>query len=88
MNTMQEKIPDIFKLCTVSPVIVCSKNATVSLADAKYSRDQGIVILDYVAIDKLMQMLNTNRDTRQVLKFIKECQWKYNVGSGNFIGSY
>ena len=77
INTMKNQISDIFKKCAVTPIIVYTKNAAISPSDTKYSRDQRIVILDQYSIDKLLEMLFTNRDIRQVLYFIKEEQWKY-----------
>jgi hypothetical protein len=45
INTIKGEIPDVFRLCTVTPVIVCSKNAATS-SIAKYSRDQRIAVLE------------------------------------------
>ena len=88
INTMEDELPNIFSKCTVTPVIVYTKNATISSQDKKYSRDQEIVILDNLAIDKLLEMLNTNRNTRQVLDFIEECHWKYDDRIENMVGPY
>ena len=88
INTMEEEIPDVFNLCTITPIIAYSKNAAISPTDAKYAQDQRIVILDCIAIDKLVEMLNTNRNPKKALTFIKDYQWKHNVGTENFIGPY
>lgn len=77
VNKMETEMPDIFRLCNVTPVIACSKNAAISPSDAKYSRAQKIVILEDFDIEKLLEMLNTNREPRQVLAYLEKCKLKY-----------
>ncbi|MCZ2808214.1 MAG: hypothetical protein O2V44_02550 [Candidatus Bathyarchaeota archaeon] len=77
VNKMEKEMPDLFSACTVTPVVVCSKSAAISPSDAKYSREQEIAILQDYDIDKLLEMLNTNREPRQVLGYIEDCKWKY-----------
>jgi len=77
INKIETEMPDLFSICTVTPVVVCSKSAAISPSDAKYSREQGIAILQDYDIDKLLEMLNTNREPRQVLRHIEECKRKY-----------
>jgi len=77
VNEMERSMPDLFDKCTVTPVLVCSKDVAINPSDLKYSREQGITILQGFDIDKLLKMLTTNRKPRQVLRYIEECKWKY-----------
>ncbi|MCW3985166.1 MAG: hypothetical protein NWE91_01985 [Candidatus Bathyarchaeota archaeon] len=84
VNEMESEMPDLFDRCTLTPVAVCSKDVAIAPSDLKYSREQGIAILQGYDIDKLLEMLNTNRKPRQVLRYIEECKWKYVDTSGDY----
>ncbi len=77
INKMGTEMPDLFAKCTVTPIVVCSKDAAISPSDAKYSVEQGIVILQNDDVDKLLEMLNTNRTTRQVREYIEKCRLRH-----------
>lgn len=77
VNEMEREMPDLFRTCTVTPVVVCSKSAAISPSDTKYSGEQGIAILQDYDIDKLLEMLNTNRESKQVLRYIEECKLRH-----------
>ena len=81
---MEMKMPNLFNVCTVTPVVVCSEVAAISPSDAKYSSEQSIAILQDHDIDKLLEMLSTNRESRQVLRYIEGCLLKYIDTSGDY----
>lgn len=46
---------------------------SISPSDARYSDEQGIVILQSDDIDKLLEMLSANRRTKDVISYINTC---------------
>jgi hypothetical protein len=84
VEKMKAELPDLFDTCTVTPVVVSSKVATISQSDAKYASTQEIVILQDHDIDKLLEMLTTNRETKKMLSFIQSCKGKYVQDSGGY----
>jgi len=83
VNEMEREIPELFDICTVTPVVVSSKDVAIDPSHLKYSREQGIAILQDYDIDKLLEILSTNRKPREVLRYIAECKWKYVDTSGD-----
>lgn len=71
LNKMEIEMPDLFGRCSITPIIVSSEIASISPSDAKHSAKQGIVILQSHDIDKLLEMLNTNRTMKEVIKYIE-----------------
>jgi len=84
VNKMETEMADLFDICTVTPIVVYSEVAAISPSDAKYSREQGIAILQNHDLDKLLEMLNTNRKPKHVLSYIEECKWKYTDTLGDY----
>lgn len=84
VNKMRTKISDLFDFCTVTPVTVCSESAAISPTDLKYAKEQGISIMQDHDIDKLLEMLKTNRDPKDVLKYIEEQKWLFTDSVGNY----
>jgi len=84
INKMEIEMPNLFDICTVTPIIVCSNIAAISPSDAKYSSEQGIAILQNYDIQKLLEMLNTNRQAKRVLEYIEGCKWKYSDTLGYY----
>lgn len=74
ITEMEKQIPNLFDVCSITPIVVCSKVAAISPSDKKYSAEQGIVVLQSPNIDKLLEMLNTNREARAVIKYIENCK--------------
>lgn len=71
---MKIELPDLYGKCTVTPVVVCTEIASISSSDAQYASQNGIVILKTDHIDKLLEMLNTNRKSTDVVEYIKSCR--------------
>lgn len=74
ITKMEKQIPNLFGVCSITPMVVCSKGAAISPSDKKYSAEQGIVVMQRNHIDKLLEMLNTNRKPQQVIKYIEDCK--------------
>ena len=72
ITKMEKQIPNLFHVCSITPIVVCSEVTSISPSDAKYSAKQGIVIMQNRHIDKLLEMLNTNREPLEVIKYTEE----------------
>lgn len=71
LDEMEKKMPDLFDKCTITPIVVSSRIASVPPSDAQYAAQLGIVIMQSYNIDVLLEMLSTNRKTEEVIKYIK-----------------
>jgi len=76
VTKMHKEMPNLFETCKVTPMMVTSKPATVYPSDAKYARQTEMVILQDYDIDKLLEMLSTNRKPRSVIEFIEKRKWE------------
>lgn len=74
INKMEMEMPKLFDKCSITPIIVCSEVASISPSDEQYSVQQGIVIMHRQNIDILLEMLNTNRKSREVIDYIERCK--------------
>lgn len=74
ITRMEEQIPNLFGVCSITPIVVCSEVAAISPSDKKYSAEQGIVVMQRHHIDEMLEMLNTNRKPRQAIKYIEDCK--------------
>ena len=74
ITKMENQTPNLFDVCSITPIVVCSEVAAISPSDKKYSAEQGIVVIQSHHIDKLLEMLNTNRKPREVIKYIADCK--------------
>ena len=74
ITKMENQIPNLFDVCSITPIVVCSEVAAISSSDAEYSAKQGIVIMQSHHIDKLLEMLNTNRKPLEVIKYVENCK--------------
>jgi len=74
ITKMENQIPNLFDLCSITPIVVCSEVAAISPSDKKYSAEQHIVVMQRHHIDKLLELLDTNRKPRQVIKYIEDCK--------------
>ena len=74
ITKMENQTPNLFDVCSITPIVVCSEVAAISPSDKKYSAEQGIVVMQSHHIDKLLEMLNTNRKPREVIKYIADCK--------------
>jgi len=74
VRKMRKELTDLFKKCSITPIVVSSEDVSISTSDALYSAQNNIVILQRDHIDKLMEMLMTNRKSRDVIEYIKSCR--------------
>lgn len=71
VKKMQAKTTELFDKCSVTPIVVSSEMASISPSDAQYAVQNNIVIMQHNHIDTLLEMLNTNRQSREVIEYIK-----------------
>ena len=74
VRKMGKELTDLSKKCSITPIVVSSEDVPISTSDALYSAQNNIVILQRDHIDKLMEMLMTNRKSRDVIEYIKSCK--------------
>jgi len=70
VNEMRSRIRG-FSSCSVTPIVVSSEIASIPSSDVQYAYENGIVIMQRGHIDTLLEMLNTNRQARKVIEFVK-----------------
>lgn len=71
IKKMKEEMADLFSKCSVTPIVVYSERATIPQADLQYATQNRIVIIQRTNIDDLLEMLNTNRQGIEAIKYIK-----------------
>ena len=74
INKMEKQMTDLFNLCSISPIVVYSEDAVMASSDEKYAEDQDIAVFQNHNIDKLLEMLNTNKSAREVIKYVDKCK--------------
>lgn len=71
VRKMKVELADLLSECSITPIVVCSEVASISPADAQYAFQNQIVIMQPNHIDTLLEMLDTNRQGRETIDFIK-----------------
>jgi hypothetical protein len=74
IRKIKVEMPDLCNKCSITPIVVSSEIASISPSDAKYSAQNNIVVMQSHNIDTLLEMLNTNRTSREVIEYIKSCK--------------
>jgi hypothetical protein len=73
VKKMRKEIIDLEK-CSIAPIVVCSEIASISTSDEKYAAQNNIIIMQRHNIDVLLEMLNTNRESREAIKYTRSCK--------------
>jgi len=71
VKKMQLKAPEIFRKCSVTPIVASSELGDIHPFNKKYAAQNNIVIMQRDDIDKLLEMLITNRTSRKAIEYIK-----------------
>jgi len=71
VKNMQLRVPEIFRKCSVTPIVASSELGDIHPFNEQYAAQNSIVIMQREDIDKLLEMLITNRTSRKVIKYIK-----------------
>lgn len=71
MRKMQKKVPELFHKCSVTPIVAYSEVGNIHPSHEKYAAQNNIVIMQREDIDILLEMLITNRESREVIEYIK-----------------
>lgn len=71
IKKMKAAMTELFEKCSVTPIVVCSEIASISPSDAQYAFQNKTAIMERIHIDTLLEMLNTNRQSREVVEYIK-----------------
>ena len=71
VKKMKIEMPDLLDKCSVTPIVVCSEIASIPPSDAQYAVQNKIVIMQHNHIDTLLEMLNTNRQSREIIEYVK-----------------
>jgi hypothetical protein len=79
-RNMKMEMTDLLRKCSITPIVVCSEIAAISPSDAQYAVTNNIAIMQRNDIDTLPEMLNTNRQRREVIEYIKRSS-----GSGSVV---
>lgn len=74
IRKIKVEMPDLCNKCSITPIVVSSEIASISPSDTKYSAQNNIVVMQSHNIDTLLEMLNTNRTSREVIEYIKNCK--------------
>lgn len=73
LSKMEKELQDVLDKCSVTPIVVSSEIASISPSDEQYAAQNGIIILQSDDIEKLLEMLSTNRNGREVIEYTKSC---------------
>jgi len=73
VKKMRKEIIDLEK-CSITPIVVCSEVASISKSDEQYAAQNNIIIMQRNNIDVLLEMLNTNREGMEAIRYIKSCK--------------
>lgn len=79
IRNMKMEMTDLLEKCSLTPIVVCSEIAAISPSDAQYAVQNGIAIMQRNDIDTLLEMLNTNRHSREVIEHIKRSSFSGSV---------
>jgi len=71
IKKMKSELVDLLKLASITPIVVVTSDASVSQSDEQYASDNNIIILQSSNADTLLDMLTTNRKTRDMIDYIK-----------------
>jgi hypothetical protein len=79
IRNMKMEMTDLLKKCSITPIVVCSEIAAISPSDAQYAAQNNIAIMQRNDIDTLLEMLNTNRRSREVIEYIQHSSYPGSV---------
>jgi len=68
---MKAEMTELFNHCSLTPIIVTSEPISISESDAKLATGNGIIIMRPEHIDTLLEMLGTNRQSTEIVEYIK-----------------
>jgi len=71
VKKMQAEVPDLFRKCSITPIVASSEVASISPSNEQYASQNNIVIMQRQEIDTLLEMLNTSRQSKEVIEYIK-----------------
>jgi hypothetical protein len=71
VKRMKVEMKELFHKCSVTPIVVCTEIASIPTSDEQYAVENQIVIMQRNHIDTLLEMLETNRQSREVIDFVK-----------------
>lgn len=71
IEEMQTKVKDLFHKCLVTPIVASSEIGDIHPSDKQYAARHNIIIMKREDIDTLLEMLITNRQSREVIEYIK-----------------
>lgn len=71
VKNMKAEMKELFNKCSVTSIVACSEIASIPTSDVQYALQNRIIIMQPNQIDTLLEMLNTNRQPREVIDFIK-----------------
>jgi len=71
VKKMKAEMKELFDKCSVTAIVACSEIASIPTSDAQYAVQNQIVIMQPNHIDTLLEMLDTNRQPREVIDFVK-----------------
>ncbi len=72
LKDMENEIPEIFKICKLTPVVLTSRASSFSKSDIRDANHIGAILLGKDDIDKIVEMLSTGRKSRDLLQYMRQ----------------
>jgi hypothetical protein len=82
LEEMKSEIPDIFKNCNVVPLIFSTGTPKFVPSDLADAKEIGAVLLGLQDLEKIVDMLCTGRDIKDLLNYINEIRIEQNESVG------
>jgi hypothetical protein len=71
VRRMENDVADVFDKCTITPIVVSTEIAAIPSSDKQYASQTNIIVLQRQDIDRLLEMLYTNRSGKEAIHYIK-----------------
>lgn len=68
---MKTELTDLFGKCSLTSIVVSSQPISISESDAQFAAGNRIIVMRPQHIDDLLEMLGTNRQGKEVIKYIQ-----------------
>lgn len=88
MDEMKREIPEIFKACTITPLIFSTGTPNFVPSDIKDANEVGVVLLRIEHLKNIVEMLWTGRSNKDLLKYLQKISNVQKTPKDNFYTHY
>jgi hypothetical protein len=88
LGEMENEIPDIFSKCKVTPLIFSTGTPSFVASDVKDANQMNAILLGIEELNKIVEMLNTGRSSKDLLNFLNEVFTSQKVSGSSQLAFY